>query len=341
VRTLLYCIRGVFLLVCAGAGLAASGVIRQASPESFFADPFKMVLFCVGLGLLAITLDIVGGGRSPATWGAIFAGLIVGSLLAWFATYAVSLLFRDFYDQEQLLAVRIIAWVIVTYLCVTVILQTKDNFRFVLPYVEFYRQPRGERPILLDTSAIIDGRIADLVETGVLEAPLVVPNFVLAELQAVADSSVKTRRTRGRRGLDILDRLKNSDSVEVKMLEASESDEPVDQRLVKLAQSLDGRLLTTDINLNKTARLQGVDVININYLANALKPVLVPGEKLKVSVLKEGEEPGQGVGYLDDGTMVVVEDGRRHIGETVGVAVTSVLQTSAGRMIFAKPEGGG
>ncbi len=338
-RTLIYVIRGIFILVCAGAGLAAARVLEAAGSQSFFADPFKMVLFSVGLGIVAILLDIFVGRHSPATLAAIFIGVIVGGIFAFFVANAVSLLFPDFNNASYALAVKIIAWVILTYLSITVILQTKDNFRFVIPYVEFYRQTRGERPILLDTSAIIDGRIADLAETGILESTLIVPSFVLSELQAVADSSIRTRRLRGRRGLDILARLKGSESVEVKVLDTAATSEPVDQRLVKLAKSLDGRIVTTDFNLNKTARLQGIEVMNLNDMANALKPVVVPGETLSLSIIKEGEEPGQGVGYLDDGTMVVVEGGKSRIGKTVTVAVTSVLQTSAGRMIFGKLEG--
>ncbi|MCD6405556.1 MAG: TRAM domain-containing protein [Planctomycetes bacterium] len=298
-----------------------------------------MVLFSVGLGIVAILLDIFVGRHSPATLAAIFIGVIVGGIFAFFVANAVSLFFPDFNDASYALAVKIIAWVILTYLSITVILQTKDNFRFVIPYVEFYRQTRGEKPILLDTSAIIDGRIADLAETGILESTLIVPSFVLSELQAVADSSVRTRRLRGRRGLDILARLKGSESVDVKVLDTAATAEPVDQRLVKLAKSLDGRIVTTDFNLNKTARLQGIKVMNLNDMANALKPVVVPGETLSLSIIKEGEEPAQGVGYLDDGTMVVVEGGRSRIGKTVNIAVTSVLQTSAGRMIFGKLEG--
>lgn len=337
-RTLLYVMRGVFVLVCAGAGLAASAILQNVSSKSFFADPFNMVVLAVSLGLAAIVLDVLVGRRAPATLVAVFLGVIVGGILALFATSAVSLLFDTFANPSYVQAARIISWVILTYLSVTVILQTKDNFRFVIPYVEFYRQTRGEKPILLDTSAIIDGRVADLAETGILESAIVVPGFVLAELQAVADSSVRLRRLKGRRGLDILSRLKSIENIDVKILETGVENGPVDQRLIKLAQSLDGRVVTTDFNLNKTARIQGVEVININDMANALKPIVVPGEKLSVKIVKEGEEANQGVAYLDDGTMVVVEDGKSKMGKTLVIAVTSILQTSAGRMIFGRPE---
>lgn len=339
-RVLLYIIRGTFILVCAGAGLAVARVMAPEGPEHFLSDPFNTVLLAVGLGVAAILLDIFAGNRSPATLAAIFVGVIVGGVFAFFASTALAFLFPEqFNNPNYILALRIITWVILTYLSVAVILQTKDNFRFVIPYVEFYRQTRGERPILLDTSAIIDARVADLAETHIIEDTLVVPSFILAELQAIADSSVRMRRLRGRRGLDTLARLKQLEGVDVKFLEVEDTGEPADQRLVKLAKSLDGRVITTDFNLNKASRLQGVEVININDVANALKPAVIPGEGLSVSIIKQGEEDKQGVGYLDDGTMVVVEGGKSHIGKNIDITVTSVLQTSAGRMIFGKLEG--
>jgi uncharacterized protein YacL len=233
--------------------------------------------------------------------------------------------------------------VTVCYICVSLLLQTKDDFRFIIPYVEFSREVKGSRPLLLDTSVVIDGRIADVVEARLLDQPLLVPRFVLHELQGIADSSDKQKRNRGRRGLDILNKLQKLQGVEVRIHE----DEPaeiaavhdVDTRLVILAKSLGGKVVTNDYNLNKVAKLQGVDVINLNDLANALKPIVLPGEPLTVKLIKRGEEPGQGVGYLDDGTMVVVEQGVHHLGELVKMSVTNVLQNSAGRMIFGRLDG--
>jgi uncharacterized protein YacL len=226
------------------------------------------------------------------------------------------------------------------YICVSTLLQTKDDFRFIIPYMEFSKEVKGARPLVLDTSVVIDGRIADVAETRVLDQPLVVPRFVLQELQGIADSSDKLRRNRGRRGLDILNRLQKSSGVEVKIHDAEVPElagiREVDQRLVVLAKHLGGKVVTNDYNLNKIARLQGVEVINLNDLANALKPIVLPGEGLTVKLIKRGEEPGQGVGYLDDGTMVVTEQGAYHLGETIRLTVTSVLQTSAGRMIFGR-----
>lgn len=198
-------------------------------------------------------------------------------------------------------------------------------------------QAMEENQKVLDTSVIIDGRIADIAETGFIEGTLIIPQFVLRELQHIADSADSLRRARGRRGLDVLHRLQKMSNIAVRIIE---DDYPhvkdVDLKLVALARDLNAKLLTNDYNLNKVAELQGVPVLNINELANALKPVVLPGESMNVFVLKEGKEPNQGVAYMDDGTMVVVENGRPFIGKNIDVTVTSVLQTTAGRMIFTR-----
>lgn len=192
---------------------------------------------------------------------------------------------------------------------------------------------------ILDTSVIIDGRIADICRTGFLEGVLVIPGFVLEELQHIADSSDVLKRNRGRRGLDILNKIQKEMKVKVQIYEGDfEEVSEVDSKLIKLAKVMNGKVVTNDFNLNKVCELQGVSVLNINDLANAVKPVVLPGEELTVQVIKDGKEHGQGVAYLDDGTMIVVEGGREYIGNDVDVLVTSVLQTSAGRMIFAKPK---
>ncbi|MDA8229399.1 MAG: PIN/TRAM domain-containing protein [Desulfitobacterium hafniense] len=193
---------------------------------------------------------------------------------------------------------------------------------------------------ILDTSVIIDGRIADIVQTGFIEGTLLIPGFVLEELRHIADSSDLLKRNRGRRGLDILNQISKESIIKVKIHEQDFEDIlEVDSKLVRLGQVLSSPVLTNDYNLNKVAELQGVKVLNINELANAIKPVVLPGEEMIVQVMKEGKESGQGVAYLDDGTMIVVDTGRRYIGQHISVLVTSVLQTAAGRMIFAKPKG--
>ncbi|HOP73491.1 MAG TPA: TRAM domain-containing protein [Bacillota bacterium] len=192
---------------------------------------------------------------------------------------------------------------------------------------------------ILDTSAIIDGRIADLCKTGFLEGVLIVPNFVVGELQKIADSADTLRRNRGRRGLDLLNKMQKENQVTIKIFDRDYGEiNEVDTKLLKLAREMDAKVITNDFNLNKVAELYGVQVLNINELSNAIKPLVLPGEEMTVHVLRDGKEYGQGIGYLDDGTMIVVEGGRNYIGLDIEVLVTSVLQTSAGRMIFAKPK---
>lgn len=200
---------------------------------------------------------------------------------------------------------------------------------------------KGATPKILDTSVIIDGRIADIMKTGFIEGDIVIPEFVLVELRHIADSSDGLKRNRGRRGLDILNRIQNDYGIEIYNTDAEKALEEipeVDVKLLKLAQIMNGKVVTNDFNLNKVAMIKGVEVLNINELANTLKPVVLPGEDMQLFLVKEGKENNQAVAYLDDGTMIVVEDGKRHIGKTIDVTVTSVLQTSAGRMIFAKPK---
>lgn len=196
----------------------------------------------------------------------------------------------------------------------------------------------GPVPKVLDTSVIIDGRIADICVTGFLEGPLIIPAFILEELRHIADSGDMLKRNRGRRGLDILNRIQKDLKMPVQIYDQDPgANLEVDDKLIRVARQLGGKIVTNDYNLNKVAALQGVPVLNINDLANAVKPVVLPGEEMDVTVIREGKEPGQGVAYLDDGTMIVIDNGRRFINETITVTVTSVLQTSAGRMIFARP----
>jgi len=237
-------------------------------------------------------------------------------------------------------------WIVVTaflgYLGLSIGVKKREEVVSLFTGIKFGKEktPRGEAKVL-DTSAIIDGRIADLCASGFLEGTLVVPAFVLEELQRIADSNDILKRNRGRRGLDVLNEIRRRAEIKVQIYESSKGLEEaadVDAKLVRLAKKLGGKIITTDFNLNKVAELQGVKVLNINELANALKPVVLPGEEMVVTVIKDGKEAGQGVGYLDDGTMIVIDGGKKHIGQTIKVLVTSVLQTTAGRMIFAKPK---
>jgi uncharacterized protein YacL len=197
--------------------------------------------------------------------------------------------------------------------------------------------PHGENTKILDTSVIIDGRIADITETGFVEGTLLIPQFVLSELQHIADSSDSIKRTRGKRGLEVLHHIQKQAGVEVKIVGTDfPGTKEVDAKLIELAKEVHGKIVTNDSNLNKVAELQGIEVLNINELANSLKPVVLPGEEMNVKILREGKEMGQGVAYLDDGTMIVIDNGKKQMGKTVDVIVTSVLQTPAGRMIFAR-----
>jgi uncharacterized protein YacL len=238
--------------------------------------------------------------------------------------------------------------VIFVYLGIRATMSMKNEFRFISTTPVPVEADGSEMPMdhakILDTNVIIDGRIADVCRTGFMEGPIYVPGFVLDELQHIADSSDSLKRARGRRGLDILNNMQKEFPLIVRSLDhklgAEARNDEVDTRLVKLAKKLGGHIVTNDFNLNKVAALQGVTVLNVNELANALKPVVLPGEEMPVTVIKEGKEQNQGVAYLDDGTMIVIEEGRRHIGEHLSVVVTSVLQTVAGKMIFARIKGG-
>ncbi len=347
---LLNMLRAIFVLAVAA--------IAMNFAETYFQswNVFEVLLIFIGISLFVIGVDVLVTHKSLLALSGLFFGLLVGMVIAYGAGLIFDLLvdaYRDTLcnafdikstDLSQLAStVKILLGAICCYLAVSFILQTKDDVRFVIPYVEFAKQRKGQRPLILDTSVIIDGRIVDILQTWGPDAPVSIPRFVLAELQAIADSGDKLKRKRGRRGLDVVNKLQTLDKIDIEFqdvrLSSEEATEPVDQRLVTLAQKINGRIVTNDYNLNKMAQIRGIDVININDLANALKPVFLPGESMQVKIIKPGEEPGQGIGYLEDGTMVVVESAADRIGETVRVVVTSVLQTSAGRMVFGRNEG--
>ncbi len=336
---LLIIIRAVFVLVVASLAAQAAKVagLRELM------NPAVVFLGVMLTAIVVVLVDLLTPRKRVQSISAVYFGLIVGLILSFALNLAIdpTLKWLTVPPGEELAqSIKLMVQVIICYVCVSTLLQTKDDFRFIIPYMEFSREAKGARPLILDTSVIIDGRIADVAETRVIDQPLVIPRFILQELQGIADSSDKLRRNRGRRGLDILNRLQKSAGVEVKIHDAEVPElagiREVDQRLVVLAKHLGGKVVTNDYNLNKIARLQGVEVINLNDLANAMKPIVLPGEGLTVKLIKRGEEAGQGIGYLDDGTMVVTEQGGHRLGETVRLTVTSVLQTSAGRMIFGR-----
>lgn len=273
-------------------------------------------------------------------------GLIIGLVIA----YLININIQDIKLQIISQVVPPFLTIILGYLGFQVGFRRREEFASLIQVnrkerdkgkvtEEDHEEVQSSIPKILDTSVIIDGRIADICQTKFLEGPIVIPQFILGELQHIADSSDVLKRNRGRRGLDILNRIQKDLPIKVEIYEGDFEDiQEVDSKLVKLAQVIDGVVVTNDFNLNKVCDFQGVPVLNINDLANAVKPVVLPGEELVVQVIKDGKEQKQGIGYLDDGTMIVVEEGRDFIGKTIEVLITSVLQTSAGRMIFAKPK---
>ena len=331
-------LRCIFILAAAGLGVTFvnSGHLPHDPWMSWGVFGAVMLL---ALGVIA--LDIAIRRKQLDVISSVYFGMVVGMFLAYVVGLTLAPLTPSPLDATLYSGVQLVLSLMFCYICISLLMQTKNDFRFIIPYVEFAKEVKGTKPCILDTSVVIDGRIADVVETQVLDSPLIMPKFVISELQAIADSSDRLRRGRGRRGLDILNRLRSNDKIDMQIFDRELPEfagQPVDLRLVALAKHLKGRLVTNDYNLNKVARIEGVEVINLNDLANALKPIFLPGEQVEVRVVKAGEEMGQGVGYLEDGTMVVIEGGRDRINQTVSVAVTSVLQTSAGRMVFGKLE---
>jgi uncharacterized protein YacL len=296
------------------------------------------IAFNIALGLgLGLLIVLIEARMRDAAVTSVLGGLIGGALGLWIAnSIHLGLSWTDTSDTKVKF-VHMLILVVLPYLGV-VLGARKGEWLEPAKFVSLFQDARPtKRYKILDTSVIIDGRVADIVETGFLDGTLVIPQFVLKELQFVADSSDPLKRNRGRRGLDILHRIQKMAGVEVLI---SDVDFPavkeVDLKLIELARTLTGRIVTNDFNLNKVAQLRGVDVLNINELANALKPVVLPGEQMSVFITKEGKEYNQGVAYLDDGTMVVVDNARSKIGRNLDIIVTSVLQTTAGRMIFGR-----
>ncbi len=347
-----FSIEFVFRLIGAvvGAVGASIGGFRFAQWLGITSDVYVIVFGLVGfLGGLILTpflttrpirsirreLSQMTAGRLTAIVAGIFLGLVAAALLS----LPLSLLPAPF-RQIMPLATA----VIFCYLSVIILTTRQNDFQALFSSFRSGSAPEGgvdkgsESFVLLDTSVIIDGRIADISKTGFIQGTLLIPNFVLLELQHIADSADAMRRNRGRRGLEVLSLLQNEAPIPTRItdMDASEVRE-VDSKLVSLARHLHCPIMTNDYNLNRVAEIQGVRVLNINDLANAVKAIFLPGEELQVKIIQEGRELGQGVGYLEDGTMVVVEDGRRLINSTRSVTVTKVLQTAAGRMIFAKP----
>lgn len=316
------------------------GTITEQS-EFGFSDYGGAFVATFLFGAVVLVIDAVTPNKKLASVFGIYLGIVAG-LAGALAIGALLDLIADSWELTTgvwlayLGLAKLAIGITLCYLAVSIVLNTKDDFRLVIPYVEFAKQVRGVRPLVLDTSALIDGRIADFGETGFLDAPLVVPQFVIDELQTLADLSDKLKRARGRRGLDMVSTLQANPVIDISVDSSELQGHSVDHQLIRLAADQHLRILTTDYNLNKVAQIQGVSVLNLNDLANTLRPQVIVGDTLQVEVTKRGESPDQGVGYLPDGTMVVIEAASDRIGEALAVVVTNALQTSAGRMIFAR-----
>lgn len=355
----LFCAAGLIIGYVVGDGILK---IPQVQEFGYLSNAIGSVLFPFFISILfGIILYLV----SPIIYTAIvnlieyveksvqkltITEIIYGAIGAVIALVITTLATRPISSFHPILAPLLV--ILINVICaiigMDIMVKKKDDITNILLSLKRTNTSTKEKksksttkpmPKVLDTSVIIDGRIFDICQTGFVEGPLVIPNFVLDELRHISDSSDSLKRTRGRRGLDILNKIQKELAIEVQIWEG---DFPkiaeVDSKLLKLAQTLHGKVITNDYNLNKVAEVQGVPVLNINELSNAIKPVVIPGEEMTVDVVKDGKESSQGVAYLDDGTMIVVEGGKKYIGETLDVLVTSVLQTAAGRMIFAKPK---
>ena len=318
----------VLFRIFAFALLSHAGYVYTPFPGRPFAGLALGAISALGLITLELKLRSVPGHHMV---GALVGGVtgLFGARLVWGALDGLDIVGEHF--------VHSLVVVFLGYVGIVVGGLKGEWFEPARVIAAFRDSSRLHQYKVLDTSVIIDGRIADICETGFLEGTLVVPQFVLRELQQVADSSDSLKRNRGRRGLDILQKIQKMGGVQVQIVETDFPEvREVDLKLIELARRMNGKIVTNDFNLNKVAQLRGVPVLNINELANSLKPVVLPGEVMKVFIIKEGKEAGQGVGYLDDGTMVVVDQAKRALGRTIEVSVTSVLQTTAGKMIFCR-----
>ena len=338
----IYLVRAMFLLIFAGAGWQAGVFLNSDSLIEFWPNkPTGLILWCilasVGLYFFVFAFEVGFGKVSVTTISAVLFGLIGGFIIANLFYSVISLLLTG--QQVTIVGglLKLGLTCIFCYLGVATIFKTRDRFSFIIPYVEFQREQRGPTPFLLDTSSIVDGRIADVAEIGALDVPLIIPRFVLDELQAVADSSDRLKRNRGRRGLDILNRLRHNRHMSVEIMdEKSNPSESVDRQLVSLAKKIGARIITTDSPLSKISELEGIEVLNLNGLANAMRPVLIPGEEITLELIRRGEEIGQAIGHIQDGTMVVIEHAESRIGSEVPVVITSILQRPSGRIVFGK-----
>lgn len=308
---------------------------------SLLTENYGVTIFsALGIGAIIVVADILTPRKKVSTLFAVFFALM-GAMIVTGAVGLIIDLLAQFYEFQRasnvVATLKVLIGICTCYLAIVTVLQTKDDFRLVIPYVEFAKQIRGVRPMLLDTSILIDARIVEAAGTGILQAPLIIPRFVVGELQALADSSDKFKRAKGRRGLAVVTRLQRIAGLDISIDESPIPGKAVDQMLVELAQRMPAAIVTTDAGLARVAGIQNVAVINLNDLAAALRAPVSAGQRVSIHVAKAGEQTGQGVGYLEDGTMVVVEGGAEHIGRDLAITIGTTLQTAAGRLVFARP----
>lgn len=327
----LWVVRIFFLLLCILSGFA----ISQVRPDVIEGGGLRGVMIGFGLGGLLIAIDEMLKGFSLRAFSAATFGLFLGTMVAWMIDRTQLFIYVE---EPTRWVIRLALFISFGYIGMILAMRSnKEDFSLIIPFVRFASQNKPENRVLLDTSAIVDGRIADLIEGNFVEGIIMVPNFVLKELQQIADSEDPIKRSRGRRGLEMLSRLRQNSRNEVRIHEGDLPDEKgVDAKLVRLAKAMDAKLFTTDYNLGKIAELQSVQYVNLNELSQALKPVILPGEVFALKLVREGKDKGQAVGYLPDGTMVVVNQAQHLIGSQVRVQVLSLLQTGAGIIVFAE-----
>ncbi len=326
----IWAIRIFFLLLCSLGGFA----ISQVRPEMIQNGALGVVIGC-GFGGLLIALDEMLKGFSLRTFSSVTFGLVLGTIISWLV-YESGLF--EWAEPAQIWMIRLGLFLGFSYIGILLALRSnKEDFSLIIPYVRFARQNQPEELLLLDTSVIIDGRVIALFEMNLFEGIVVVPRFVLQELQQLADSADATKRERGRRGLELLNRLQRNARTPVKIHEAEVPEETeTDAKLVRLARTLNARLFTNDYNLSRVAELQSVRLVSINEIARVLKHTILPGDQFDLRIVREGREKGQGAGYLPDGTLIVVNEGEKLVGQTVAVEVVNQLQTGAGTMFFAR-----
>ncbi len=295
----------------------------------------------VALGLVFLAIDVFTPIKKIQIISGVVFGLVAGLVASWAIGAVIDLVVEtwDLTPTPIIPALKVLFGVSLAYLGITTVLQTQDEFRLVIPYVEFSKRIRGPRPLLLDSSALIDGRIAEILRTDLVQQPVLIPQFVVEELQSLADSSDKSKRARGRRGLEMVARLQRMPGADVSIETTPVTPRGVDQMLLELGEELPAAIMTTDSGLARVAAIQGVKVINLHEIASAMRPAVLPGQTVTVELIRPGEHEGQAVGFLADGTMVVAEEASGLIGRSVELVLTSSMQTAAGRLLFARAAG--